>query len=151
MRNYIQSSVWQVKVWRLITLVFLLCMRCQFRCLRAVGAADELKATVPRVAQDRCTCSGENLMKWFPLHPVSHGQASLYAEWAKPGWQMTQKSKRGTRRKSERGLRRKRKRRGRSRAGGERRGAGKGGQVNWQPFRDAFELRHINPHLIAAE
>lgn len=63
MRNYIQSFVWQVEVWRLITLVFLLRMRCQFRCLRAVGAADELKATVPRVAQDRWTRGGENLMK----------------------------------------------------------------------------------------
>lgn len=34
---------------------------------------------------------------------------------------------------------------------GNRQGFEKGGQVNWQPFRDTFAVRHINLHLIEAE
>lgn len=48
------------EVWRLISLVSLLRTRCQFSCLRAV---DELKATVPMVAQDEWTCVSEHLAK----------------------------------------------------------------------------------------
>lgn len=135
-------------------------MRCQFRCLRAVGAADELKATVPMVAQDRWSRGSGQPVKWFLFYHISHGRASLYVEWGRLGWtDDTEKQKGSLEEEQERPD-------VRGGGGGEMVGwmprwgvvsqgnrgrFGKGGQVNWQPFRDAFPLRHNNAHLIAAE
>lgn len=109
-------------------------MRCQFRCFRAVGAADELKATVPMVAQDRWTRDSVQPVKWFLFYRISHGARLIVCRVREAGvGQMTQKSKRGH-----------------VGGGGEmmgwmrrwgvgwqgnRPGFGKGGRVKWRPSR----------------